>query len=347
MRLGLTYDDVLLVPKRSGIRSRKDISIKTSLTREISLDIPIISANMDTVTESKMAITMAKLGGIGIIHRFLPIEKQAKEVSQVKNHGLQLLVGAAIGVRDDSIERAKALVSAGCDVLVLDIAHGHADHAVGMLIKIKKTFPSMPIIGGNVATCDGCRDLIKAGADCIKVGIGPGSMCTTRVIAGAGIPQLTAIMDCVREAKKSNIPLIADGGIKTAGDIAKAIAAGASTVMIGGLLAGTNESPAPIVMRKGKKYKKSRGMASLSANRDRTIGQDLYGYVAEGVEGYIPLRGEAFDVVNQLVGGLRSGMSYSGAATIPEFWKKAEFIKITQAGLRESHPHDVEVIVPA
>ncbi len=469
MNIGLTYDDVLLVPQRSSIRTRKDVKCATKLTKKIALATPIVSANMDTVTESEMAITLATCGGIGIIHRFFSIEDQVKEVARVKRYenyivedpltvsisanisqvmagmeergvtsvlvvdavnrlegiitardsmfetdmekkvtqimtpvnrlitakpsislnkakellhehrleklplvdqkgrlcGLitardimktfshpsatkdkkgRLMVGAAVGVRPDWLSRAGKLIDAGCDVLVLDIAHGHADHAIEVVKGIKKAFPNVEMIAGNVATASGTHDLIEAGADAIKVGIGPGSMCTTRIVAGSGVPQLTAVMECAAIARKKSIPVIADGGIRYPGDVAKAIAAGASTVMVGGLFAGTMQSPGITVMRNGKKYKVSRGMASVGANMTRINEQEIEEYVAEGVEAFVPFRGDVKEMIHQLVGGLRSAMSYAGARNIEEFWVKKEFIQITQAGLTESFPHDVEVM---
>lgn len=346
-RLGLTYDDVLLVPKRSSLISRKLVDTSTFLTPKLKLQIPIISANMDTVTESEMAIAMAKLGGIGIIHRFMSIENQVKEVEKVKKEG-NFLVGAAVGVKNGFLERTEKLIKAGTDVIVVDIAHGHSDHAIQAVKDIKKKFPQTNLIAGNVATKKGTLDLIKAGADAIKVGVGPGSLCTTRIVTGCGVPQLTAVLEAVSVVKKYHIPIIADGGIKISGDITKALAAGASTVMIGSLLAGCQEAPGTIVTQKGQKYKLIRGMASLKANieknRHEGNGNGLFDYVAEGVEARVLCNGPVEEVVNQLIGGLRSGMSYCGAENIKKLQKQAEFIQITNASLRESHPHDVELI---
>jgi IMP dehydrogenase len=349
LKFGLTYDDVLLVPKRSGLVSRKLVDTKTYLTSKIQLQIPLISANMDTVTESGMAIAMAKLGGIGIIHRFLSIEDQVKEVEKVKSEG-NLLVGAAVGAKNGFLERTEELIKAGADVIVVDIAHGHSDHAIQAVSDIKKKFPKCNLIAGNVATKEGTLDLIKAGADAVKVGVGPGSLCTTRIVTGCGVPQLTAVLDAVFVAKKYHIPVIADGGIKVSGDITKALAAGASTVMLGSLLAGCREAPGVIVSENNKKYKLIRGMASLKANIEKNKheqngnGFGLSDYVAEGVEARVLCNGYVEEVVNQLIGGLRSGMSYCGSENIEMLWKQAEFIQITNASLRESHPHDVELI---
>jgi len=476
---GLTFDDVLLVPKKTGVRSRKDVHTVTKLSRNRDLKIPIISAPMDTVTEHTMAITMARVGGIGIIHRFMTIEQQVEEVLKVKrsesivieqpytltgdeklrearelmahrdvtgllvvndegklegiltsrdilferdsnksvreimtrmkdmvtappNTTLQeaerilhqhkveklplvdqegklrglitsrdllnreqypntskdekgrLMVGAAIGVKSDFMERAMSLQKAGADVLVLDIAHAHSDVALEVITQIKKSIPRVELIAANVATGEGTADLVRAGADAVKVGIGSGSICITRIVTGAGVPQLTAIMECARIADEEGVPVIADGGIRNSGDITKAIAAGASSVMVGGLLAGTDESPGMTVMREGRKYKLVRGMASVAASYDRlgreltqpeleSVG-DLLDYVPEGVEAFVPFKGSASELITQLVGGLRSGLSYCGATEISQLRGKGEFVKISSAGLKESYPHDVDVM---
>ena len=478
---GLTFDDVLLVPKRSPVASRQDVDTATWLTATIRLNIPILSANMDTVTETSMAIAMAQAGGIGILHRFMTVEEQVRQVRKVKRaqgfmvenpytiahdasvaeaetmmkqygvgglvvinggekrlvglvtrrdlllapsdlhtvgevmtpaskivsvgpsvtsdqarailyeHRLEKLpvvdssgtllglittrdvtkaehhpratvddkgrlrVGAAIGVSAREMARATALMEAGADVLVLDIAHGHADHCVAMVRQLRRELPDAQIIAGNVATRDGARELVEAGADAIKVGIGPGSICTTRIVTGFGVPQLTAIMDSaagVADAGRS-VPIIADGGIKTSGDLVKAIAAGASTVMIGSLFAGSEEAPGSPVIRDGQKVKVVRGMASLGAAIGRRAAErtqdesaedqeDWDKVVPEGVEAVVPYRGEVSEILYQLVGGLRSGLSYGGAHTICELQANAEFIEITAAGVRESRHHDVD-----
>jgi len=345
--IGLTFDDVLLVPKLTTIESRNQVDLSTFLTKKIKLKIPLISANMDTVTESRMAIEIAKLGGIGIIHRFLTIEDQIEEVKKVKKE--KLLVGAAIGIRRDYLERNKALIKAGVDVIVIDIAYGYSTFLLKVLKELTKKFPKMEFIAGNVATAEATEALIKNGAAAVKVGIGPGALCTTRIVTGAGVPQLTAIAECVEVANKYNIPIIADGGIKQSGDIVKALAAGASTVMIGTLFAGCEESPALTFFRNNKKYKLTRGMASLMANvdrqkKDKSVQRDLKRYAAEGVEAVVSYRGNASDLVHQLLGGVRSGFSYCGAKNIKELWEKTEFIQITHAFLVESGPHDVEVM---
>lgn len=342
VRLGLTFDDVLLVPQRSSIRSRQDVSLRTRLTNSIDLELPLMAANMDTVCEQEMALAMARLGGIGIIHRFLPVAAQAAMVQAVKEASAQYVVGAAVGTDHDAIDRSKALIAAGCDVLVLDIAHGHADHALEACRQLKDAFPDTAIIAGNVATRRGAEDLVAAGADAIKVGVGPGGVCTTRVVAGVGVPQLSAIA----EVHGIAVPIIADGGIKTSGDIAKAIAAGADTVMIGSMFAGTKESPGELESSASGLVKRVRGMASFEAIEARAersgeeIDLEYFEQRApEGVEGTVPYRGEVEKLVAKLMAGLKSGMSYSDARSIPEFWEKAEFVRVTPVGLRENLPH--------
>ena len=346
-RQGLTFDDVLLVPQKTSIASRSSVDLSTHLTPKIKLKMPIISANMDTVTEWRMAIAMAKEGGIGIIHRFLTVEQEVEQVKRVKKEGC--LVGAAIGIKQDCFDRTAALIKAGVDVIIIDIAHGHSTHLFKVLSDLTKKFPKMEFIAGNVATAAGTLDLIRSGAAAVKVGIGPGAQCTTRIVTGSGVPQLTAIEDCADAAKEFGIPIIADGGIRTSGDITKALAAGASSVMIGSLFAGCEESPALTIERNNKKCKLTRGMASLIANQDRKyrdtkVLKDLKSYAAEGVESVVPYRGLIADLLGQMQGGVRSGLSYSGASNIEELWKNAEFIQITQSALIESHPHDVEVM---
>jgi IMP dehydrogenase len=476
--LALTYDDVLLVPLRSRISSRRHVDTCSRFSRRIEIATPIVSANMDTVTEADMAIAMARLGGIGVIHRFMPVEAEAQQVRKVKRsessyienpyalhphntvgdalklmdeqgitgilvtdeegvlqgiltsrdilfqddthvrikdcmtpreqlitapigttveeakaifakhkieklplvdgegklRGLvtskdiykrvlfpnaskdergRLRVAAAVGVVGDYIERAQELHHAGADALVIDIAHGHSENCVRALESIRaKLGGEVEIVAGNVATAQGVHDLAAAGADAVKVGVGPGSICITRIVAGVGVPQLTAVLECADEADRMAVPIIADGGIQASGDITKALAAGASTVMIGNLLAGTRESPGLTVTRDGRKFKICRGMASLEAAVQRQhresmgqgLGEDLDAVVPEGVEAMVPFRGEVSEVVTQLVGGLRSGMSYCDAATIPELRKKAKFVRMTEAGRRESAFHGVELV---
>lgn len=470
IREALTFDDVLLIPQESNILP-KDVSLKTKLTQKIELNIPFISAGMDTVTEHQMAIAMARQGGIGIIHKNLTIEEQAMEVNKVKRseHGVitdpfylqkdntiqeaddlmarfrisgvpivddthkligiitnrdirfevdftkkieesmtsknlvtaregvslaeaqeilrkykieklpiidekgilkglitikdiekkiqfpdsavddngRLLCGAAVGVTDDMMERISALVDAKVDVVVIDTAHGHSKGVIEAVKSVRNQYPDLQIIAGNVATKEATKALIQAGADCIKIGIGPGSICTTRVVAGIGVPQITAVIDCAEEAQKHDIPIISDGGIKYSGDAVKAIAAGASTVMLGSLLAGTKESPGEEILYKGRAYKSYRGMGSLAAmekgSKDRYFQKDAKKLVPEGVEGMVAYKGEVSDVIFQMVGGLRAGMGYCGTATIKHLIEDSEFVKITAAGLRESHPHDITV----
>ena len=475
IREGLTFDDVLLIPKRSPIISRSQTNLKTRLSRNINLNIPVISANMDTVTESPMAIALAREGGIGIIHRFMTIQDQVDEVLKVKRSesvmieqpytisidssvgyakkimhdfgisglliekdkklagiitkrdllfetnfennissvmskdvvfaemgttiekakyilhknrieklpiidkdkhiiGLitskdilkmeefpnaskdkkgRLLVGAAVGVKGDYLERTEALLDAGADVMVVDIAHGHSDNAINCVHLIKKAFKDCELIAGNIATGHGTEDLIKAGVDAVKVGVGSGSICITRVITGSGVPQLTAILDSVKIAKEYEIPVISDGGIRNSGDLTKALAAGSSSVMVGSLLGGTDESPGKTLVKNGKKYKIYRGMASFYASLGRKYreegqqiieSEDLNDYVPEGVEAMVSYKGSVVEIIRQLVGGLRSGLSYCGAKTINEMQQNAEFVRITTAGYIESQPHDVNVM---
>ncbi len=357
--LGLTYDDVLLLPDASEVVP-SEVDTTTRLTRKISLRVPLVSSAMDTVTESAMAIAMAKAGGIGIVHRNLPIEDQVKHVEAVKKADASYLVGAAVGVGDDGLARALAVIKAGVDVVVVDTAHGHHRAVLDAIVRIKEAHPEVQIIGGNVATRAGAQALINAGADAVKVGVGPGSICTTRVVAGVGVPQVTAIMEAHKACVKADIPLIADGGLQYSGDIAKAIVAGADTVMLGSLLAGCDESPGELVEVQGRKFKAYRGMGSLGAmqsrgeqksySKDRYMQDDVLSedkLVPEGIEGKVAYRGSVSATVHQLVGGLRSGMGYAGAATIDDLQKNGHLIQITAAGLQESHPHDVLDIADA
>ena len=483
LRVGLTFDDVLLVPKFSDVKSRKDADTGTKFSRRIRLEIPVVSANMDTVTESGMAIALARLGGIGVIHRFLTVQEEVAEVLKVKRsegvliedpvtlgpegtveeawqvihereiggivvvdgsrkvlglvtrrdimleddldrkvkevmtprkdlvtapkgvtleeakemlhaHKIEKLpvldrrgnlaglitskdimkrrqfpsatkdskgrlrVAAAVGVKGDRMERSRRLLDAGADALVVDIAHGHSDYAIETVKGIKADLGDVEVVAGNVATARGASDLIRAGADAVKVGVGSGSICVTRVVTGSGVPQLTAIMDSAAGAKGSGVPIIGDGGIRNPGDVTKALAAGASSVMIGSLFAGTEESPGPTVLRDGVRYKLTRGMASLAATVDRRlkesgrggpqedelIGEVIEESVPEGVEGLIHYKGRVEEVVKQLVGGLRSGMSYSGSHDLAELRSRSEFMRITSAGHRESLPHDIQKV---
>lgn len=467
---GLTFDDVLLLPAKSSVLPR-DVSVKTKLTERLNLNIPIISAGMDTVTEAKMAIAMARQGGLGIIHKNMSIEEQAEQVDRVKRSengvisnpffltpehqvfdaehlmgkfrisgvpivdehqklvgiitnrdmrfiedysikikevmtsdnlvtapvgttleeaqqilqqykieklplvddnqvlkGLitikdiekviefpnaakdtegRLLAGAAVGVTADAMLRIEKLVEAGVDVIVIDTAHGHSEGVLRKVREVRDAYPNLDIIAGNVATPEGTRDLIEAGASVVKVGIGPGSICTTRVVAGVGVPQITAVYDCASEARKHNVPIIADGGIKFSGDIAKALASGGHAVMLGSILAGVDESPGEREIYQGRQFKVYRGMGSVGAmeqgSKDRYFQENNQKLVPEGIEGRVPYKGPLADTIHQLVGGIRSGMGYCGTKTVDELRENAQFTRITGAGLRESHPHDVQI----
>lgn len=330
---GLTFDDVLLVPAKSEIRSRKDPQLETRLTKTKKIKIPIISANMDTITEANMAIAMNELGGLGIIHRFMNTEAQVEEVLKVKNAGCSY-VAASVGVGEESKERARQLVKAGANLLTIDIAHGHSVQMIEMMKWLKDSFPGVELIAGNMAMPDAAYDLIQAGADAIKVGIGPGSMCTTRIITGCGVPQLTAIALCTEIAREYNVPVIGDGGLRASGDIFKALCAGAETVMVGSLLSGTIETPGEIVHGR-KAY---RGMASRKA-QDSWRGGIPEGMAPEGESTTVSIKGHVKDVVLELLGGIRSGMSYINAQTMAEVPEKARFIEMSSNGIRESKAH--------
>lgn len=333
---GLTFDDVLLVPRKSEVRSRRDPSLKSRLTKTIEIETPLISANMDTITEADMAFAMSELGAVGILHRFLSIEAQCEQVRVLKGKGVKTLA-ASIGVTEDDRERAKALLKAGANLLTLDIAHGHSIAMLETMKWLKDLSPDTEIIAGNVATPEATQELIEAGADAIKVGIGPGSMCTTRIITGNGVPQLTAIALCAEAAEGTGVPIIADGGIRTSGDIVKAFAAGASTIMLGSMLSGTIETPGEI--KNGKKL--YRGMASRSA-QDSWRGGVPKGMAPEGESTQVSVKGHVKDVIFELTGGLRSGMSYLNAQTLNEVRMQARFIEMSNAGIRESHAHGVK-----
>ncbi|QQG40808.1 MAG: IMP dehydrogenase [Candidatus Levyibacteriota bacterium] len=368
--LGLTFDDVLLLPGYADF-SRSDISLSTNITKKIKINIPFVSSPMDTVTESKLAIALARMGGIGFIHRNFSITDQAAEVKKVKEQNL--LVGAAIGAGKSSEERIKALVAVGVDVLLVDSADGFKKPVLDTTRYIKQTYPHVEVISGSVATEEGAEALIAAGADSIRVGMGPGAICTTRIISGMGIPQITAIIETVKAAKKSGIPIIADGGIKYSGDMAKALAAGASAVMMGGFFAASEEAPGKVIILTRSQvphrfqssldqdiekyeFKEYRGMGSVGAMKKgaevKSEGE-FHGksykdrvLIAEGVEGLVPIKGTVQDIVEQAMGGIRSGMYHVGAKTIAELWEKAKFIQITQASLTESHPHDILITNP-
>lgn len=361
-----TFDDLLLVPAMSEVVP-KDVSLKVKLTDKITLNIPIVSAAMDTVTEDKMASAMAKLGGLGFIHKNMTIDEQATMIKNVKDAKVEtedidanldvngkLIVGAAVGVGVDTMDRVAALVEAGVDIITVDSAHGHSKGVIETVKKIRGQYPELDIVGGNVVTAQGATDLIYAGANVIKVGVGPGSICTTRVVSGVGVPQLSAVNDVYEIAKQYNVGVIADGGIKLSGDIVKAIGAGADCVMLGGLLAGTEESPGDIIEVYGKRVKNYVGMGSLTAmqrgSSDRYFQggiKELNKLVPEGIEATVPYKGSIQDVIYQMSGGLRSGMGYCGCATVLEMHQKAQFVKITGSGLKESHPHDVDNVKDA
>ena len=342
----LTFDDVLLLPQYSGVLpSETDISIK--LTKKIILKAPFLSSAMDTVTEAKMAIAMAESGGIGIIHRNLNIKSQAIEISKVKKK--KLIVGAAVGTNNDDLERTKHLIDTGCDLIVIDTAHGHSEKVLKTLSRLKK-MTKIPICVGNIATAEAAKKLYNFGADIIKIGIGPGSICTTRMVAGIGVPQISAIMEVKRALKNKNIKLISDGGIKFSGDIAKALAAGADAIMMGSIFAGTNESPGKKFKFKGKIYKQYRGMGSIGAMSSGSANRyfqknykDKSKFVPEGVEGRVEFKGNVSKIIYQLKGGLRSSMGYIGAKKLSDIAKNAKFIKITKAGFYESMVHSVEM----
>ncbi|MBF8250198.1 MAG: hypothetical protein HW400_799 [Candidatus Levybacteria bacterium] len=375
-QFGLTFDDILLIPGYSDF-SRKDINLSTKLSKRIKLSTPLVSAPMDTVTEGRLAIELAKLGGIGIIHRNLSIENQTLEVKKVKkahstSSGRALLVGAAVGASSGFEDRIKALAEVGVDVVVVDSAHGYSKGVIETVKFIKKNYKNIDVIAGNIATYEGAKALIAAGADGLRVGMGPGAICTTRIISGMGVPQITAIIETSRIAKKFGVPVIADGGIKYSGDIVKALAVGASTVMMGGYFAASLESPGKLItltqnelpsrfqkmssMKKHYQFKEYRGMGSEGAmkkgaqikSEDEFHGKNYKDriLVAEGVEGLVPVKGTVEDLVNQAIGGIKSGMYYIGAKNILELWMKAKFIQITQASLTESHPHDIFVTNP-
>ncbi len=356
----LTFDDVLLVPAYSEVLPG-EVSLQTRLTRNIKLNIPVLSAAMDTVTGKRMAIAMALQGGLGFIHKNMSIERQAEAVKAVKSYAFDgkafpravtddkgnLLVGAAVGIGRDIMSRVEALTGAGVDVITLDSAHGHSVRVIEALRQIKRVFPSLEVVAGNIVTARAAMDLAEAGADAVKIGVGPGAICTTRVVAGVGVPQITAIMDIYEVLKDTDIGIIADGGIKQSGDITKAIGAGAHAVMIGGLLAGTDEALGELVEIDGKKYKIYEGMGSVSAmqrgSKDRYFQEDKNAkkLVPEGIEALTPYKGGAADVLFQLTGGLRSGMGYCGTKDIDTLRRTGRFVKISRAGLAESHPHDV------
>jgi IMP dehydrogenase len=330
---GLTFNDVLIVPQKSDVRSRRTPDLSSRLTRNLRLEKPFVSANMDTVTEAPMALAMAEQGALGILHRFMTIPDQVAEVKKLVT-AKHSIIAASIGVNQDFKERTEALVDAGVNLLTIDIAHGHSVAMLETLQWLKKSYPAIDVIAGNVATPQACEDLIEAGADAIKVGIGPGSMCTTRMITGCGVPQLTAIALCARVAEKTGVPIIADGGIKNSGDAIKAFAAGASSIMLGSMLSGTLETPGPI--RHGKK--EYRGMASKAAQVSWR-GEVPEGMAPEGEATFVPVKGHVSDVIHELSGGVRSGMSYINATQIQEIPHRALFMEMSGMGLQESKAH--------
>ncbi|MGJ3916034.1 IMP dehydrogenase [Limosilactobacillus fermentum] len=361
---GLTFDDVLLIPAESHVLPN-EVDLSTQIAKNLKLKVPFISAGMDTVTESSMAIAMALQGGMGVIHKNMSIQAQAGEVANVKSVALnsmmshaavddqnRLLVAAAVGVTTDTFERAEALFKAGADAIVIDTAHGHSAGVLRKISEIRDHFPNETLIAGNVATGEGTRALFEAGVDVVKVGIGPGSICTTRVVAGVGVPQITAIYDAASVAHGFGKAIIADGGIKYSGDIVKALAAGGNAVMLGSMLSGTTEAPGEVYEDNGKKYKSYRGMGSVGAMAQSHGSSDRYfqggvneanKLVPEGIEARVEYKGDVSDVIFQMVGGLRSGMGYVGAGDIQTLINQAQFVQITNAGLRESHPHDVQI----
>lgn len=328
LRTGLSYGDVLLVPKRSPVDSRNDVDLSTSLTPTVKLDTPLVSAAMDTVTEADLAVELARIGGFGVLHRFLTADEQATEVAQVKAADEQ--VGAAVGINEDYVARSAAVVEAGVDALVVDVAHGHLERTLDVVETLSEEFPDVDLVAGNVATPAGVKDLAAAGADCVKVGIGPGSHCTTRKIAGAGVPQLTAVDDCATAAASLDVTICADGGIRTSGDAVKALMAGADTVMLGSLFAGTEEAPGTVVEFDGTQYKRSRGMATTAAAEDREDKQNNVS-ADEGVESLTPYKGSVTAVAEEFCAGIRSGLSYCGGHTIPKACENAEFIRVARS----------------
>lgn len=361
---GLTFDDVLLIPAESHVLPN-EVKLDTKLAPNLQLHIPLISAGMDTVTEGNMAIAMAENGGLGVIHKNLSIEAQVEEVKKAKSKTVdpnlphpavddqgRLLAAAAVGVTSDTFERAESLLEAGADAIVIDTAHGHSAGVLRKIKEIREHFPNATLIAGNVATGEGTAALFDAGVDVVKVGIGPGSICTTRIVAGVGVPQITAIYDAASVAQKYGKKIIADGGIKYSGDVVKALAAGGNAVMLGSMVSGTTEAPGTIFTNEGKQFKSYRGMGSVGAMSQQHGSSDRYfqggvneanKLVPEGVEALVPYKGDVLNIIYQIEGGLRAGMGYVGAGTIEELIKNSQFVQITNAGLRESHPHDVQM----
>ena len=361
---GLTFDDVLLIPAESHVLPN-EVKLDTKLAPNLQLHIPLISAGMDTVTEGNMAIAMAENGGLGVIHKNLSIEVQVEEVKKAKGKTVdpnlphpavddqgRLLAAAAVGVTSDTFERAESLLEAGADAIVIDTAHGHSAGVLRKIKEIREHFPNATLIAGNVATGEGTAALFDAGVDVVKVGIGPGSICTTRIVAGVGVPQITAIYDAASVAQKYGKKIIADGSIKYSGDVVKALAAGGNAVMLGSMFSGTTEAPGTIFTNEGKQFKSYRGMGSVGAMSQQHGSSDRYfqggvneanKLVPEGVEALVPYKDDVSNIIYQIDGGLRAGMGYVGAGTIEELIENSQFVQITNAGLRESHPHDVQM----
>ena len=361
---GLTFDDVLLIPAESHVLPN-EVKLDTKLAPNLQLHIPLISAGMDTVTEGNMAIAMAENGGLGVIHKNLSIEAQVEEVKKAKGKTVdpnlphpavddqgRLLAAAAVGVTSDTFERAESLLEAGADAIVIDTAHGHSAGVLRKIKEIREHFPNATLIAGNVATGEGTAALFDAGVDVVKVGIGPGSICTTRIVAGVGVPQITAIYDAASVVQKYGKKIIADGGIKYSGDVVKALAAGGNAVMLGSMFSGTTEAPGTIFTNEGKQFKSYRGMGSVGAMSQQHGSSDRYfqggvneanKLVPEGVEALVPYKDDVSNIIYQIDGGLRAGMGYVGAGTIKELIENSQFVQITNAGLRESHPHDVQM----
>jgi len=338
LRTGLSYGDVLLIPHRSPVDSRSDVDLSTSFTPSIDLETPLVSAAMDTVTEADLAIALSQAGGLGVLHRFLTPDEQAAQVETVTAAGEQ--VAAAVGINEDHVARAEAVVAAGVDALVVDVAHGHLERTLSVVTELDEAFPNTDLVAGNVATPAGVEDLAAAGADCIKVGIGPGSHCTTRKVAGAGVPQLTAVDDCATAADAAGVTICADGGIRTSGDAVKALMAGADTVMLGSLFAGTAEAPGAVLEVDGTRYKRSRGMATTAAAEKRDD-KEAEVRADEGVEALTPFKGPVTDVVGEFTAGIQSGLSYCGGHTIATAREKAEFIRVApSAKAREGYHTD-------
>lgn len=342
--LAFSYDDVLLVPQYSKIESRNDVDISAKITPRLSLKIPIISANMSDVTGVPMAVALGNLGGLGVIPRFMSPVEQAGKIAEVKKKNG--LVGAAIGVRNGMFERTEMLIKAGADIFFLDVAHGHMQKVIDAVKKFKRKYPKFDLVAGNVATYEAAVALFTAGADSVKVGIGPGSICTTRIMTGSGVPQITAILEAARAAKRFKKTIIADGGAKNSGDLVKGLAAGASALMLGNMLAGTDEAPGKKVKIKGKWFKIYNGSTSLTEKKNhvKSNGNEFEGHYTkqvEGVEGLVPYKGPLQNVMESYIANLRSGLSYSGAKNIKEFWKNARFVQITTMGRRESEAHDI------